>query len=89
MTSFVKKVVEFCTAIPAIAVRLLRREPVVYCVQDFWPDASIAAGVAELASANPGCLAEMGRAGRDFYNRELSLAAGATRFERVFRAALN
>jgi glycosyltransferase involved in cell wall biosynthesis len=51
--------------------------------------ASIAAGVAELASANPGCLAEMGRAGQDFYNRELSLAAGAARFERAFQAVLN
>ena len=51
--------------------------------------ASIAAGVAELASADPTRLAEMGRAGRDYYNRELSLAAGVNRFERVFRAAVN
>jgi hypothetical protein len=31
----------------------------------------------------------MGRAGREFYNRELSLAVGAARFERVFQAVLN
>ncbi len=51
--------------------------------------ASLAAAIAELASTDAARLAEMGRAGRDFYTRELSLAAGVNRFERVFRAAVN
>jgi glycosyltransferase involved in cell wall biosynthesis len=51
--------------------------------------ASIAQAVSRLDSSSPARLAEMGQFGRDFYNRELSLAMGADRFERVFRAALN
>ncbi len=51
--------------------------------------ASIAAGVAELASTSPSRLVEMGHFGRKFYDRELSLSAGVSRFETVFRAVLN
>jgi colanic acid biosynthesis glycosyl transferase WcaI len=50
---------------------------------------SLAAAVAELANLGAGRLAEMGCAGREFYNRELSLTAGVDRFEAVFRSALN
>jgi colanic acid biosynthesis glycosyl transferase WcaI len=51
--------------------------------------ASIAEAVCTLAQLSPPQLAEMGRAGRAFYERELSLAAGVTQFERVFQAVLN
>ena len=51
------------------------------------PD-SLAEAVAELASFSVERLNEMGQAGHDFYLRELSLAVGADRFERVFAAAL-
>jgi glycosyltransferase involved in cell wall biosynthesis len=50
---------------------------------------SIAHSVSELASASPSYLTEMGRAGRVFYAKELSLARGVDRFERVFTAAVS
>jgi colanic acid biosynthesis glycosyl transferase WcaI len=50
--------------------------------------ASIATAVAELASASPEQLAAMGRAGRKFYETEISMAVGAASFERVMRTAL-
>jgi len=51
--------------------------------------AGIAAAVAELASLPPQRLVEMGRAGSEFYHREMSLSEGVSRFERVFQTALN
>jgi glycosyltransferase involved in cell wall biosynthesis len=50
------------------------------------PD-SIAAAVKELAEAGEVRLAEMGRNGRAFYDRELSVAAGVGRFEQVLEAS--
>jgi colanic acid biosynthesis glycosyl transferase WcaI len=47
--------------------------------------ASIAAGVRELANAGPDRLAAMGRAGRAFYDRELSVRIGVDKFERLFQ----
>ena len=47
---------------------------------------SIADEVKELAEAGPVKLAAMGRGGRAFYDRELSISMGAKEFERVFRA---
>lgn len=44
----------------------------------------IANAIAELAAADPSRLSEMAESGRSFYFRELSLRAGADRFERVF-----
>ena len=49
--------------------------------------ASIARAVEQLAAAGAHRLAEMGEAGRAFYARELSLAAGVDRFERIFADA--
>lgn len=49
---------------------------------------SLAEAVAKLASFTAEQLDEMGREGREFYLRELSLAAGVGHFERVFAAAL-
>jgi colanic acid biosynthesis glycosyl transferase WcaI len=51
--------------------------------------ASIALGVAVLASSSSERLKEMGQAGHDFYFRELSLVAGVDRFERAFAASLS
>jgi hypothetical protein len=42
----------------------------------------------ELAAASPSRLHEMGAAGRDYYFRELSLEAGASRFEQIFARVL-
>ena len=50
---------------------------------------SLAAAVAQLANLGAGRLAEMGRAGWEFYDRELSLSAGVDRFEAVFRSVIN
>ena len=50
---------------------------------------SIAAGVSALAQLSRLKLAEMGRAGRAFYERELSLTIGVAQFERVFQAVVN
>jgi colanic acid biosynthesis glycosyl transferase WcaI len=48
---------------------------------------SIAAAVKELAEAGDISLAEMGRNGRAFYNRELSVAVGVDRFEHILNAS--
>jgi lipopolysaccharide/colanic/teichoic acid biosynthesis glycosyltransferase len=48
---------------------------------------SIAEAVKELADAGDERLAEMGRAGRAFYDRELSVYVGVKKFDRVFNAA--
>jgi glycosyltransferase involved in cell wall biosynthesis len=50
---------------------------------------SIAAGVKELATAGAARREEMGRSGREFYHRELSISIGVERFERIFRAVLD
>ena len=50
---------------------------------------SLAAAVAKLANLGAGRLAEMGRAGREFYTRGLSLTSGVDRFEAVFRSLHN
>jgi glycosyltransferase involved in cell wall biosynthesis len=47
---------------------------------------SIVSAVARLARAPADIRADMGRAGRNFYSRELSLAVGVSRFESIFRA---
>jgi lipopolysaccharide/colanic/teichoic acid biosynthesis glycosyltransferase len=49
--------------------------------------ASIAEGVRLLFEAGPERLREMGRAGRDFYERELTLDVAADKFEVVFQQA--
>jgi colanic acid biosynthesis glycosyl transferase WcaI len=49
--------------------------------------ASIAEAIRDLASLSSGQLDAMGKAGREFYTKELSLAAGVDRFESTFRAA--
>jgi glycosyltransferase involved in cell wall biosynthesis len=49
---------------------------------------AIAAAAMELAAASPSRLHEMGAAGRDYYFRELSLEAGASRFEQIFARVL-
>jgi colanic acid biosynthesis glycosyl transferase WcaI len=46
---------------------------------------SIAAAIKELIEGGPERLAEMGSAGRAFYERELSVAAGVDKFERIFK----
>src|ERR1035437_3210033 len=48
---------------------------------------SIAAAVKELAEAGAIRLAEMGRNGRAFYNRVLSVAGGVDRFEQILKAS--
>jgi lipopolysaccharide/colanic/teichoic acid biosynthesis glycosyltransferase/glycosyltransferase involved in cell wall biosynthesis len=48
---------------------------------------SIADAVKELAGAGPERLEAMGRNGRAFYNRELSISRGVEKFDRVFKAA--
>jgi glycosyltransferase involved in cell wall biosynthesis len=50
---------------------------------------SIAAAVCSLARADVSRLEEMGRAGRSFYEKELSIRVGVSRFEEVFRSAVN
>jgi len=46
---------------------------------------SIAEAVKALVNADRGRLAEMGHAGRDFYNREMSVSVGVDKFERIFK----
>lgn len=48
---------------------------------------ALAEAALKLASLPRRALAEMGARGRDFYQTRLSLSAGASRFEEVFRAA--
>jgi len=48
---------------------------------------SIAAAVKELAEAGDIRLAKMGRNGRAFYNRELSVTVGVDRFEQILKAS--
>jgi glycosyltransferase involved in cell wall biosynthesis len=48
---------------------------------------SIAAAAKELAEAGDIRLAKMGRNGRAFYNRELSVAVGVDRFEQILKAS--
>ena len=48
---------------------------------------SIAAAVKALAVAGHARLAEMGSNGRAFYNRELSVAVGVDRFEKILKAS--
>jgi colanic acid biosynthesis glycosyl transferase WcaI len=50
---------------------------------------SIAGAVKELVDTSGERLAEMGRAGRAFYERELSVSVGVDKFDRVFKAAIN
>lgn len=50
--------------------------------------AAAVAGAPGLAAATPDRLMAMGRAAREFYDRELSLSAGAEAFEGVFSEAL-
>jgi lipopolysaccharide/colanic/teichoic acid biosynthesis glycosyltransferase/glycosyltransferase involved in cell wall biosynthesis len=50
---------------------------------------SIAAAVKELAEAGKNRLAEMGRNGAAFYERELSVSVGVGKFERIFKAVTN
>jgi colanic acid biosynthesis glycosyl transferase WcaI len=45
----------------------------------------IAEAIKELIDSGPERLAEMGNAGRAFYERELSVAAGVDKFERIFK----
>ena len=47
---------------------------------------SIAEAVKELVDAGPERLAAMGRRGRAFYERELSVSVGVEKFERTFKA---
>jgi glycosyltransferase involved in cell wall biosynthesis len=51
--------------------------------------ASIAQAAMQLAETDPAQLNAMGRKGADFYGRELSFAAGVTRFEQVFRSVVS
>ena len=46
---------------------------------------SIAAAVKELVDTGSEKLAQMGRAGRAFYESELSISIGVDKFERIFR----
>ena len=48
---------------------------------------SIADAVKELVNTGEERLTEMGRAGRAFYDRELSVSVGVKKFDRVFKAA--
>ena len=48
---------------------------------------SIAEAVRKLVDTGEERLAEMGRAGRAFYDRELSVSVGVEKFDRVFKAA--
>lgn len=48
---------------------------------------SIAEAVKELVDASDERLAEMGRAGKAFYDRELSVSVGVEKFDRIFKAA--
>jgi glycosyltransferase involved in cell wall biosynthesis len=50
---------------------------------------SIAKAVKELVDAGHVRLAEMGRAGTKFYDRELSVSVGVDKFERIFKAVTN
>jgi colanic acid biosynthesis glycosyl transferase WcaI len=47
---------------------------------------SIAAAVKQLVSMSPERLADMGRSGKVFYDRELSISVGVEKFEHVFKA---
>ena len=50
---------------------------------------SIAGAVKELAEARCERLADMGRSGRAFYDRELSFSVGVDKFDRIFEAVTN
>jgi glycosyltransferase involved in cell wall biosynthesis len=49
---------------------------------------SIAEAVKELVEADPERLAAMGRAGSEFYAKEMSISIGVRKFERVFKEAV-
>jgi lipopolysaccharide/colanic/teichoic acid biosynthesis glycosyltransferase/glycosyltransferase involved in cell wall biosynthesis len=73
-------------AVPGDAAELLERSGAGLVCESENP-ASIAEGVRLLFEAGPSGLLAMGRAGRDFYERELTLEAAVDKFDVVFRQA--
>jgi colanic acid biosynthesis glycosyl transferase WcaI len=71
-------------AVHGDAADLVRRASAGVVCQPGNPD-SIAAAVKELVDSGNEQLAQMGRAGRAFYESELSVAIGVDKFERIFR----
>lgn len=71
-------------AVRGDAARLVEAAGAGVCVAPEDPEA-LANAVCELSATNPERLSTMGRRGRAYYLREMSLETGTTRFEAVFR----
>jgi glycosyltransferase involved in cell wall biosynthesis len=73
--------------VPGDAADLVTRAEAGICCNPEDPD-SIAAGVLRLSALPTDELEAMGRRGKDFYEREMSIAVGARKFEKCFYAAI-